>query len=248
MKPEGAEAPSAVGASTAFEDRPMPLIEHILELRRRLILALAWIAAGTVAAYQFADAIIAKLARPVGTLVFIAPAEAFLVRVKIAVFGGFLLALPAVLYQAWLFAAKAFAPGLRKYLKRAIPVSYVLFLVGSSLALFLVIPAAMKFFLSYETAQLKPLIGVGAYLHFASLMILAFGTVFQLPLILIALNRLGIVGKAQLKAQRRLVYFLGFVLGAVLTPDVFSQTVLAFSAIVLFEGALLAMPDGPALS
>lgn len=221
----------------------MPLIEHIVELRRRLILALAWTGAGSVAAYQFSGSIITRLARPVGTLVFIAPAEAFLVRVKIAIFGGFLLSLPAVLYQAWLFMARAFAPGLRRYLKRAIPISYLLFLTGSALALYLVIPAAMKFFLSYETSDLKPLIGVGAYLHFTALMVLAFGSVFQLPLVLIALNRLGMVGKSQLKAQRRVVYFLGFVLGAVLTPDVFSQTVLAVSAIVLFEGALLAMPE-----
>lgn len=226
-----------------LDDPPMPFVDHLVELRRRLVLALLILAAGTAVAFRFSGPFLSWLARPVGQLVFIAPTEAFYTRLKVALYGGFLLTLPLLLHQAWLFVARALDRRFRRMLLAMVPVSYGLFMLGTALCLFVVVPAAMKFFLSYGSDDVRPLMSLSAYLEFVTGLSLAFGAVFQMPLVLYALNRMGTLERSRLVEFRRPIYLLCFIAAAFLTPgpDVVSQVSLVVPAILLFEGTLLAM-------
>ena len=226
-----------------LEDREMSLVEHLAELRSRLIAALSATAAGTVVAWAWSGEFLSWLARPAGGLVFLAPTEAFFTRFKVAMFGGFLLALPIVLHQVWAFTARALGPRMRKMVSLILPVSYVLFVAGVLLAVLFVVPNAMRFLIAYGSPDVRPLLSVAAYVEFVATLALAFGAVFQLPLVLLLLDRLGIVTRSGLAAKRRVVYFAGFVAAAMLTPgpDVISQLALAVPIALLFELSLLAM-------
>lgn len=235
----------ALAAPELAEDPPMPFTDHLIELRQRLIQSLVILACGTAVMFYFSGALLDWLARPVGELVFIAPAEAFHTRMKLATYGGFLLTLPLLLHQVWLFVARAFDQRWRRRLLTLVPVSYFLFMGGAALCLYLVVPAAMRFFLSYGTDGVKPLIGLGAYLGFVTTLTLAFGAVFQFPLILCTLHWMGILEKEQLTPHRRVIYFFSFVLSAFVAPDIVGQLSLALCIIVLFEITLLVMARRP---
>ncbi|OGR85331.1 MAG: twin arginine-targeting protein translocase TatC [Elusimicrobia bacterium RIFCSPHIGHO2_02_FULL_57_9] len=221
----------------------MPLTEHLVELRRRLIVSLLILAAGSAAVFHFSGEFLNWLARPVGSLIFVAPTEAFYTRLRLAVYGGFLLTLPLILHQVWLFTARAIEPRWRKMFLSMLPLSYGLFLLGSALCLYLVVPTAMKFLLSYGSEGVEPMITLGAYLDFVTGLSLSFGFVFQLPLVFYSLNRMGILQRSRLVKLRRHIYLLCFLSSAFLTPgpDVVTQLCLALPALVLFELSLLAM-------
>lgn len=221
----------------------MTLVEHLEELRARLIRALAATALGTGVCWAWTGEALSWLARPVGGLVFLAPTEAFFTRLKLALFAGFLLALPVVIYEAWAFTARALGERVRRSIGLLIPASYLLFVSGVLLAVLVVVPTAVKFLLAYGTDEVKPLLSAGEYVSFVGSLAVAFGAVFQLPLVLVLLERLGVVGKRALVRQRRVVYFLGFVAAAMMTPgpDIVSQLALAVPIAVLFELSLLFM-------
>lgn len=221
----------------------MTLVEHLEELRARLIRALAATALGTGVCWAWTGEALTWLARPVGGLVFLAPTEAFFTRLKLALFAGFLLALPVVIYEAWAFTARALGERVRRSIGLLIPASYLLFVAGVLLAVLVVVPTAVKFLLAYGTDNVKPLLSAGEYVAFVGSLAVAFGVVFQLPLVLVLLERLGVVGKRALVRQRRVVYFLGFVGAAMMTPgpDIVSQLALAVPIAVLFEVSLLFM-------
>ncbi len=219
----------------------MPFTEHLVELRRRIIWALSIWGAGSALAFYYSDKFLDWLARPVGQLVFIAPAEAFHTRIKLALYCGVLITLPLLLHQVWLFTARALDRRWRRRLLTMVPLSYGLFMGGVAISLYGVVPAAMKFFLSYGSAGVKPLITLSAYLSFVETISLAFGAVFQFPLVLYILNWMGILQKSQLIPLRRVIYFACFVFPALFTPDVVGQISLAVSTIILFELSLLAM-------
>ncbi len=225
------------------EDPPQTLVEHLTELRTRLIWSLLAVGAASVAVYPWSGALLSRLARPAGTLFFNAPADAFLTRLRVAVFAGFALALPVVLAQVWLFTARAMEPRWRSAVGRLLPLSYVLFLCGAGLAFFVVAPAAVRFLIAFGSDDIRPLLSLGAYVSFVTDLMLSFGAVFQLPLVLVGLNRAGLVSRKFLSERRRLAWFLAVVGAAVLTPgpDVVSQAALALPAGALFELTLLSL-------
>ncbi|MBI5210597.1 MAG: twin-arginine translocase subunit TatC [Elusimicrobia bacterium] len=235
--------PALVDQPLRPDDPPMTLVEHLTELRARLIVSLSCVAAGTVVTFHWSGRILEFLALPVGGLVFTGPTDAFVTRLKIALFGGFLLSLPAVLHQAWLFVARALDESWRRPVRLLTPVSYLLFVAGMALAYFVVLPAAMRFLLACGSESVKPLLTVGSYVGFAASLCLSFGAVFQLPLVLFVLNRAGLVSRGFLASRRGYAYILAFLAAAVLTPgpDVFSQVALAVPTLVLFEITLLAL-------
>jgi len=224
-------------------DPPEPLTAHLVELRRRLLISLAYLGLGTVFCYGWSGRLLSWLARTAGGVVFTLPTEAFMVRLKAAACAGLVAVLPLILHQVWLFVARALDPGLRRLAVALAAASYFLFLLGASLAAFIVVPAAMRFLLAFGSDQIRPLMTLSGYLEFAVGLAFAFGAVFQLPVVLILLNRMGLVSRQGLASRRRYVYLLAFIVAAFLTPgpDVFSQVALAVPAVVVFELTLLAL-------
>ncbi|MBI5882952.1 MAG: twin-arginine translocase subunit TatC [Elusimicrobia bacterium] len=242
----GARPPASTAPSPALariEDPPVPLTEHLAELRRRLIVSLVSIAAGTAVLFHWSGGLLELVAKPAGRLYFTGPTDAFMTRVKLSLFGGLILALPVVLFQVWGFVARALDQSWRGPLRLMAAASYFLFLGGVGLAYFVVLPAAMRFLLACGSQSVQPLMAVDSYVGFAAALCIAFGAVFQLPLALIVLNKAGIVSREFLKSKRSYAYVLAFLVAAFLTPgpDVFSQVALAIPTLILYEITLLVL-------
>ena len=223
--------------SNTTNDGSMSIIAHLTELRKRLIRSLIAIGIGSCIAYYFIEDIMHLLTGPAGKLYYMQPAEAFFTYIKVAIFVGFLIALPVVLYQIWRFVLPALI-GMERYLLSVIvPVSLILFLAGIAFSFFLVLPAAVKFLVGFSTQELQPMFSIKQYFDFVIAFLLPFGFIFELPLAIVLLAKVGIVSSKFLAKQQRIVIFLTFVIGAVIspTPDIFSQCMIAIPMILLYE-------------
>jgi len=231
-----------------------PLLEHLIELRQRLVWAVIALVIAFAVSFYFADEIFGLLVVPLteafppgeGKLVYTKLYEAFFVEIKVAMFAAFLLAFPVISNQLWAFVA----PGLYANEKKAfLPFLFatpILFTAGAALAYYIVMPTAFRFFLGFEgevggmTQEALP--AMGDYLDLVMRFILAFGVCFQLPVLLLLLNRAGLVTREQLKGLRRYMAVGAFVLAAILTPpDVVSQFLLGIPLIMLYEASLAIM-------
>lgn len=228
---------TAQNTTTKTNDGSMSIIAHLTELRKRLIRSLIAIGIGSCIAYYFIEDIMHLLTGPAGKLYYMQPAEAFFTYIKVAIFVGFLIALPVVLYQIWRFVLPALI-GMERYLLSVIvPVSLILFIAGIAFSFFLVLPAAVKFLVGFSTQELQPMFSIKQYFDFVIAFLLPFGFIFELPLAIILLAKVGIVSSKFLAKQQRIVIFLTFVIGAVIspTPDIFSQCMIAIPMILLYE-------------
>ncbi len=244
IREEAAPTDEPVREETAEESqsvRVMSLIDHLEELRRRLIVMIAAIIVGSAGCYFYAAEISGFITAPAGKLYYMNPSEAFFTYLKVSFFAGFLLALPIVMYQLWAFIVPAMTNNERKAGIFLVPASIFLFFVGLIFSYYLVLPAGIKFFMGFATENLQPMFSIGQYLSFVISFLVPFGFIFELPLLIFVMARLGIIGSAFLTAKRKMVVFLSFVIGAVIspTPDVFSQTMVAVPMILLYEISIL---------
>ncbi len=236
----------------------MPLLDHLIELRKRLLWSAVAFLISFGVCYHFSQEIYSFLARPLADilqersgadrrLIYTALYEAFFTYIKVAFFGASFISFPIVATQLWLFIA----PGLYRSEKRAIApfliATPVLFIMGAALAYYFIFPVAWRFFLSFESPNgagglpIELQAKVSEYLGLVMKLIFAFGIAFELPVALTLLARVGIITSAQLKKFRRYAYVGMFVIAAILTPpDVITQTGLAVPLILLYEISIFA--------
>ena len=235
------EVPGDSGNDETEEDEAegnMSILRHLEELRTRIIRSLIAIAVGSGVSYFFIDEIMHYLTLPTGgKLYYLQPAEAFFTYIKIAIFAGFLLALPVVFYQAWKFILPALTVRERTVIGILVPSSVLLFFGGLAFSFFLVLPAALQFFMGFGSESLQPMFTLHQYFDFVLAFILPFGAVFELPLVVIVFAKLGFIGSEFLQSKQRIVIFLSFVVGAVIspTPDIFTQSMIAVPLVLLYE-------------
>jgi len=229
----------------------MPLLDHLIELRSRLLKSLLAVAAAFGVCLYFARPIFGILVQPLlaagqGKLIYTQLFEAFFVEIKVALFAAMMIAFPVIANQLWKFVA----PGLYRKEKRALlPFLFatpVLFAIGACFAYFVTVPLALKFLLGYQgniggvTQEALP--SVGNYLSFIMQFIMAFGIAFLLPILLMLIERSGLVTREQLVSARRYMIVAAFGIAAVATPpDVLSQFLLAVPLILLYELSLFAI-------
>jgi len=224
----------------SVDDR-MPFMEHLGELRVRIMRAMYGLLAGAVIALPFSERIVDWLARPITRLgyelVFTAPAEAFWVQMKVGLIAGVFIAAPVILWQVWAFIAPGLHGHERKYAVPFVLIGSVMFLAGGAFSLFVVTPYALTFLLGYARPGLKPMITIQNHIDFLLKFTLAFGAVFELPLALTLLARMGVVNARMLAKNRKYAILGAFVAGAVLTPtpDAFNQAMMAGPLIILYE-------------
>jgi sec-independent protein translocase protein TatC len=237
-----------------IDETQAPLLDHLLELRTRLLRCLAALAVAFAVCFYFADEIFGFLVRPLtaafpqgeGRLIYTKLYEAFFVEIKVALFAAFFVSFPIIANQLWAFVA----PGLYAREKRAflpfLIATPVLFTAGAAMAYYIVMPTAFGWFIGFQGERgglkLEALPGTGDYLSLVMQFILAFGISFLLPVLLMLLNRAGIVSRDQLASARRYVVVGIFIIAAVITPpDIVSQLLLAVPMLLLFEGTLVLM-------
>lgn len=243
-----------MGILRDIDETQAPLMEHLVELRGRLLRSVLVLAIAFGVCFYFADQILAFLARPLaeafpegqGKLVYTKLYEVFFVELKVALFAAFCVSFPFIANQLWAFVA----PGLYSREKKAflpfLIATPVLFTAGACLAYFVVMPTAFSFFLGFQGEAgglpIEALPSAGDYLSLVMQFILAFGISFLLPVLLLLLERAGIITRASLAKVRRYVLVGVVAIAAIVTPpDPGSQMILAGPLYLLFEGSLLLM-------
>jgi sec-independent protein translocase protein TatC len=234
-----------------LDETKAPLLEHLVELRKRLLISLAFLAAAFFVCLYFARPIFGMLVRPLlaagqGKLIYTDVFEAFFAEVKVALFAALMLCFPVFATQAWRFVAPGLYVKEKKALLPFLLMTPVFFAGGATFAYMVTMPWALHYLLSYQGdiggVQQEALPGVGNYLSFVTRFLFGFGVAFLLPVLLMILERAGIVSREQLKAKRRYAIVAVVAVAAVLTPpDAISQVMLAVPLYALYEFAILAI-------
>lgn len=224
-------------------EKEMSFLDHLEELRARLIKCLAFVVLFSVAAFFFSSRMIDFIAKPLPGVYFMGPVEALSVRMKIAMIVGVIASAPVILYQLWQFVV----PGLlEKEVKVVAPLvffSTFSFAIGASFAFFIVLPNMVKFLLSFGTDKMHPWIKIDDYLSFIGYTTLAFGVVFELPVVSYFLGRIGIISSRTLRKGRRYAIVAIMIVAAVVTPtpDAFNMMLLAVPLYVLYEVSVIVL-------
>lgn len=234
--------------------RELSFMEHLGELRRRVVICVIAVLAGSAASFVFYEEIIQLLSRPAYDLkgsqgielVFIEITELLTTAVKVSFVAGFVLALPVILYQVIMFVAPGLTGRERRYLFLFLPMALVAFACGVAFCYFVLIPPALRFLLGFSDVA-EPLIRISNFVNLMVRLLFWMGVAFETPLIMYMLAQLGIVSARQLSRFRRVWVVLAFLLGAIITPtfDPVNQTLVAGPLLVLYElGVLLAKLAG----
>ncbi|MBD3287264.1 twin-arginine translocase subunit TatC [candidate division KSB1 bacterium] len=224
-------------------EKVMPFLDHLDELRSRLIRSIVAIFVATLGCYFFSKEIMAFLTRPFPTeqkLIFLAPTEAFVVHLKLALFAGIFVALPYLFYQLWQFVVPGLLEKERKYVPLVVLFSTFFFVTGAAFCYFVIIPFGLNFLLGWGGESLDASITIREYLKFVTMLVLVFGIVFELPLLSFFLTKMGMLTPEFMRKNRRYGIVLTFILAAILTPpDIVTQLFLAGPLLFLYEISIL---------
>ena len=222
----------------------MSFFDHLAELRTRILWSLVGAAAGLAVALYFTNSIMRYLGRYLKTEpVFTSPTEAFWTYMKVAMIAGLFIAMPVILWNVWAFVAPGLHKHERKYAAPFVIVGSVLFLAGGAFALFVIIPFAIQFLVNFGQEQgLKPMITISSYIDFIIKFTLAFGLVFELPVVITLLSLIGVVTPQFLSKNRKYAILLNFIAAAILTPtpDIINQSLMAAPLCILYEVGIIA--------
>ncbi len=218
-------------------EEKLPFTEHLEEFRWRLIIVISTVAIWFGICYNYSTNIIKFVQKPLNQkLIFISPTEAFFVNLKVAFFTAIFLSLPVIIYQLWAFVAPGLLDKEKKYTLPFIISGTLCFLIGAGFCYFVVLPIGTKFLLGFAGGELKPMISVDNYISFISRFMIAFGAVFEFPIVIFFLSKVGIVTPEILSKNRRYSILGIFVLSAILSPpDVLSMFLMAIPLMCLYE-------------
>jgi sec-independent protein translocase protein TatC len=224
-------------------DVEMPLVEHLRELRSRLIKATLSIVVATAISLVLVDKEVAILTAPAQPVKLIAlePTEAFVSYVKVALYTGIAISMPLLVYQLFRFLAPGLTRAERRWVLISLPGITLFFAAGLLFCYFVVLPSALGFLLNFGTDVVTPTLSVSKYLSFVTTFLLSVGLAFETPLVIFILSKLGVATPKRLKRFRRWFYVLAFIIAAIITPtpDPVNQTYVAVPIILLYELGLL---------
>jgi sec-independent protein translocase protein TatC len=248
--------------TTPEEELRMPFWSHLAELRKRLVISAMAISAGFVVCFNYSEDLLGILMMPLNStmsyqasfpfllftpnpvkqeLFFTTLTEPFMAHLKIAFVAALILAVPIILLQIWKFISPGLMPRERRYTGYFVSFSTLFFAAGVLFCFLLLLPYAVPFLIGYKTEHLKPIIRIGEYIDFTLKFLLGAGAVFELPLIIILLSRMGILQPASLAKFRKYAFLLSFIIGAIITPtpDAFNMTLMSLPIYVLYEIGIL---------
>lgn len=241
-----------------------PLTAHLTELRNRIIISLVAIGAAFGFCFNYSEEIFLLLTAPMHNkivfsmsqpfisfvpgqnpdmnLIFLAPAEALWMHLKIALISGCIISSPVIFFELWRFVSPGLLPKEKKYAVPFVLTTTFLFLIGAIFCFVIILPFAINFLLTYKTESLKPMISAEKYIDFCLKFILAFGAIFELPVVVVFLTRMGIVTTDFLARNRKYAVLIAFVAAALLTPtpDAFNQILMAVPILILYEAGIWA--------
>ncbi len=229
---------------------PVSFFDHLTELRSRFLQCLLGFVLGSCIFYSFIDAVLDFILKPVGTVIFTSPSDAFVARMTLTLIGGFFLSLPLIIYHIWKFIALGLREKEIRYVVIYGPLSLFCFILGAVFSYFVLLPTSLKFLLGFATKNVLPMITVEKYISFVGTMVVAGGVTFELPLIIAFLARIGIATPEFLRQKRRYAIVIIFIVSAIITPpDAASQLIMAVPLLVLYEaGIIMAKMVSPPLA
>lgn len=244
------------------EESKMSFWSHLDELRKRIVYISIAVGAGFIACFRFSEDILGVLLLPLNAtagfqgsfpfiaytpnttvqeLHFTALTEPFMAHLKIGFVAGSMLMLPVLLYQIWKFISPGLLKHERRYASQFVVFATIFFGIGVLFCFFFLLPFAIPFLVDYKTEHLKPIIKIGEYINFTLMFMLGAGAVFELPLIMIVLGRMGIINAGSLSSFRKYAFLTSFVIGGILTPtpDAFNMTLMSIPIYLLYELGIL---------
>ena len=235
-------SPAPQAAAPAPVQGEMSLVGHLAELRGRIVRMVLAVAIASVVGFLFGDQIVAILKSPIPggkPLYYTGLGDAFVIKVKIAIVVGVIIAMPIILWQVWAFIAPGLTPSERRTIRPWIPLALLFFAIGTVIA-YVILPFAAGFLIGFSTEDLQPLITAGAYFDFVTTMFLAFGLIMEFPILLYGLSRVGIVTSQRLVRARRMSILGIAIFATAITPggDLVSPTVLGVTMYALFEATI----------
>lgn len=226
------------GKMSRNKNGSMPILEHLAELRLRLVISAGALIVAAVACFANIDFIRAILTRPLGPikLIYLSPPEAFMANLRLALLSGLVVSLPVIIYELSAFVFPGLTRNEKIFFVNVLMGIVVLFGSGVVFAYYVVFPFALRFFLQFAAEQLEPRFSISEYISFIISFHLAFGLTFQLPLLTWALGKVGLITTAFLRRYRKVALLIMLAFSAVITPpDIVSQVALVLPLLLLYE-------------